>query len=125
MTTTGSAQIAVHPRRPARARPRRDARLLPAVHDARRRSTSATSPRPACARCGWPTSRDKTEAAARFVLVLICGQPADADHRRHQGGVRLPPSISHLGISLNTRDEVDQIAALAKDEGSWCSGPAT
>ena len=28
---------------------------------------------------------------ARFVIVLICGVAAEADHRRHQGGVRLPP----------------------------------
>jgi predicted enzyme related to lactoylglutathione lyase len=32
-------------------------------------------------------------------------------------------SFSHLGFSLNTRDEVDQVAALAKDEGCLVLGP--
>ena len=35
--------------------------------------------------------RDVTvEGAARFVIVLICGSLPKNDHRRHQGGVRLP-----------------------------------
>ena len=32
-------------------------------------------------------------------------------------------SISHLGISLETRDEVDQIAAMAKADGCLLLGP--
>ena len=32
-------------------------------------------------------------------------------------------SISHLGISLSTRDEVDHIAALAKEDGCLLVGP--
>ena len=32
-------------------------------------------------------------------------------------------SISHLGISLNSRDEVDHIAAMAKEDGCLLLGP--
>ena len=31
-----------------------------------------------------------TDGTARFVIVLICGKLPTQDHRRHQGGVRLP-----------------------------------
>ena len=32
-------------------------------------------------------------------------------------------SISHLGISCTTRDEIDQIAALAEEDGCLLLGP--
>ena len=32
-------------------------------------------------------------------------------------------SISHLGISLETRDDVDRVAAMAKEEGTLVLGP--
>ncbi|MEK7423330.1 MAG: VOC family protein [Actinomycetota bacterium] len=68
--------------------------------------------------------RDVTTAgAARFVIVLICGhlpKKITGDIKEEYGFLR---SIAHLGISLNTRDEVDQIAAMAKVEGCLLLGP--
>lgn len=64
-----------------------------------------------------------TEGAARFVIVLICGKlptKITGDIKEEYGFLR---SISHLGISLNTRDEVDLIAAMAKEEGCLLLGP--
>jgi len=66
---------------------------------------------------------DKTEQAARFVLVLIEGslpKQITGDIKEEYGFLT---SISHLGISLNTRDEVDQIAAMADEEGILVLGP--
>ena len=68
-------------------------------------------------------ARDVTEAAARFVIVLICGKlptKITGDIKEEYGFLR---SISHLGISLETRDEVDQVAAMAKEEGCLLLGP--
>ena len=67
--------------------------------------------------------RDITEAGARFVIVLIHGKlptKITGDIKEEYGFLR---SISHLGISLDTRDQVDQIAATAKDEGCLLLGP--
>jgi lactoylglutathione lyase len=67
--------------------------------------------------------RDVTADAARFVIVLICGKLPTAvtgDIKEEYGFLR---SISHLGISLETRDEVDQIAAMAKADGCLLLGP--
>jgi len=64
-----------------------------------------------------------TSGAARFVIVLICGAlPTDitGDIKEEYGFLR---SIAHLGISLNSRDEVDQIAAMAKEDGCLLLGP--
>ena len=68
-------------------------------------------------------ARDRTEEAARFVLVLICGRlPSQitGDIAEEYGFLR---SISHLGISLGSRDDVDRIAAMAKDDGILVLGP--
>jgi catechol 2,3-dioxygenase-like lactoylglutathione lyase family enzyme len=68
-------------------------------------------------------SRDRTDAAARFVLVLICGtlpSQVTGDIKEEYGFLT---SISHLGISLSTRDEVDRIAEMAKEEGILVLGP--
>ena len=69
-------------------------------------------------------ARDVTvPGAARFVIVLICGKlptKITGDIKEEYGFLR---SISHLGISLNTRDEVDHIAAMAKEEGCLLLGP--
>ena len=59
----------------------------------------------------------------RFVLVLIEGslpKQITGDIEEEYGFLT---SISHLGISLNTRDEVDQIAAMAEEEGILVLGP--
>jgi lactoylglutathione lyase len=64
-----------------------------------------------------------TEGAARFVIVLICGKlptKITGDIKEEYGFLR---SISHLGISLNTRDEVDHIADMAREEGCLLLGP--
>jgi lactoylglutathione lyase len=61
--------------------------------------------------------------AARFVIVLICGSLPKAvtgEIKEEYGFLR---SISHLGISCETRDDVDRIAATAKDEGCLLLGP--
>lgn len=68
--------------------------------------------------------RDITESGARFVIVLIEGAiPRDVvgDEMVEQHGFLT--SFSHLGFSLDTRDEVDRVAALAKDEGCLVLGP--
>jgi catechol 2,3-dioxygenase-like lactoylglutathione lyase family enzyme len=63
------------------------------------------------------------EGGARFVIVLICGKlptRITGDIAEEYGFLR---SISHLGISLDTRDDVDRVAALAKEEGRLLLGP--
>ena len=67
--------------------------------------------------------RDVTADAARFVIVLICGKLPTAvtgDIKEEYGFLR---SISHLGISCDTREAVDAIAAKAKEEGCLLLGP--
>jgi catechol 2,3-dioxygenase-like lactoylglutathione lyase family enzyme len=67
--------------------------------------------------------RDITDAAARFVIVLIAGKlptHITGDIKEEYGFLR---SISHLGISLDSRDEVDQIALMAKEDGCLLLGP--
>lgn len=61
--------------------------------------------------------------AARFVIVLICGTlptQITGDIKEEYGFLR---SISHLGISCETREAVDAIAAKAKAEGCLLLGP--
>lgn len=68
--------------------------------------------------------RDITERGARFVIVLIEGAiPRDVvgDEMVEQYGFLT--SFSHLGFSLDTRDEVDRVAALAESEGCLVLGP--
>jgi catechol 2,3-dioxygenase-like lactoylglutathione lyase family enzyme len=68
--------------------------------------------------------RDVTEAGARFVIVLIEGKLPTAvvgdAVKEHYGFLT---SISHLGFSLETRADVDRVAALAKEEGCLVLGP--
>jgi lactoylglutathione lyase len=64
-----------------------------------------------------------TPGAARFVIVLICGSLPTAitgDIKEEYGFLR---SISHLGLSLDSREEVDRVAALAREEGCLLLGP--
>lgn len=73
---------------------------------------------------------DKTEQggdigvqAAKFVIVLIAGKlPTNitGDIKEEYGFLT---SISHLGISLETREDVDRIAAMAKEDGCLLLGP--
>ena len=67
--------------------------------------------------------RDVTEAGARFVIVLIHGKlpsKITGDIKEEYGFLR---SISHLGISLETRQQVDGVAAMAKEDGCLLLGP--
>lgn len=67
--------------------------------------------------------RDVTAEAARFVIVLICGSlptQITGDIEEHYGFLT---SIAHLGISVESRAEVDRIAAMAKDDGCLLLGP--
>jgi catechol 2,3-dioxygenase-like lactoylglutathione lyase family enzyme len=67
--------------------------------------------------------RDVTSEGARFVIVLICGKlptKITGDIKEEYGFLR---SISHLGISLETREQVDRIAAMAKEDGCLLLGP--
>ena len=67
--------------------------------------------------------RDVTATAARFVIVLICGKlptKVTGDIKEEYGFLR---SISHLGISLDSRDDVDRVAAMAKEDGCLLLGP--
>src|ERR1043165_1525175 len=57
--------------------------------------------------------RDVTAEAARFVIVLICGKlptKVTGDIKEQYGFLT---SISHLGISLDSREAVDEVAAMA------------
>lgn len=68
--------------------------------------------------------RDITDAAARFVVVLIQGAPPRnivGNEIVEQYGFLT--SFSHLGFSLNSREEVDAVAELAKEEGCLVLGP--
>ena len=61
--------------------------------------------------------------AARFVIVLICGSlPTNitGDIKEEYGFLR---SIAHFGISLDSRDDVDRVAAMAKEDGILVLGP--
>lgn len=67
--------------------------------------------------------RDITDEGARFVIVLICGAlptKITGDIKEHYGFLT---SISHLGISVDSRAEVDRLAALAAEEGCLLLGP--
>ena len=60
---------------------------------------------------------------ARFVIVLICGalpKQITGDIKEEYGFLR---SISHLGISLDTRDDVDRVAEMAREDGILVLGP--
>lgn len=68
--------------------------------------------------------RDITEQGARFVIVLIEGQVPRGvvgDAIEEQYGFLT--SFSHLGFSLDSREEVDRVAALAEEEGCLVLGP--
>lgn len=61
---------------------------------------------------------------ARFVIVLIEGSlPRDVVGEDMKEEYTFLTSISHLGISLDSREDVDRIAAIAKEEGTLVLGP--
>lgn len=68
--------------------------------------------------------RDRTtDEAARFVIVLIEGKLPTAITGDIEETYGFLTSISHLGISCSTRGEIDQIAAMADEEGCLLLGP--
>jgi lactoylglutathione lyase len=76
-------------------------------------------------RTAWlANERDITEQGARFVIVLIEGgipRAVVGDEMQEQYGFLT--SFSHLGLSLDSRDDVDRVAALAEEEGCLVLGP--
>ena len=75
-------------------------------------------------RTAWlANARDITDAGARFVIVLIHGKlPTNitGDIKEQYGFLK---SISHLGISVESRAEVDRLAAMAREDGCLLLGP--
>ena len=75
-------------------------------------------------RSAWiANSEDKTATSARFVIVVMEGKlPSQitGDIKEEYWFLR---SIAHLGISLDSRDDVDRIAAMAKEDGCLVLGP--
>lgn len=61
--------------------------------------------------------------AATFVIVLICGALPKQITGDIQESYGFLTSISHLGLSCESRADVDRIAALAKEEGCLLLGP--
>jgi lactoylglutathione lyase len=75
-------------------------------------------------RTAWlANARDITDAGARFVIVLIHGKlptKITGDIKEQYGFLK---SISHLGISVESRAEVDRLAEIAREDGCLLLGP--
>jgi catechol 2,3-dioxygenase-like lactoylglutathione lyase family enzyme len=75
-------------------------------------------------RTAWlANARDITDAGARFVIVLIHGKlptKITGDIKEQYGFLK---SISHLGISVESRAEVDRLAEMARQDGCLLLGP--
>lgn len=75
-------------------------------------------------RSAWiANTEDKTATSARFVIVIMEGKlptQITGDIKEEYWFLR---SIAHLGISLNSREDVDRIAAMAKEDGILVLGP--
>lgn len=76
-------------------------------------------------RTAWVANKaDITEAAARFVIVLIEGSiPREIVGDEMVEEHTFLTSFSHLGLSLDSRDDVDRVAAMAKEDGCLVLGP--
>lgn len=76
-------------------------------------------------RTAWlANERDRTSGeAARFVIVLIEGKLPTKITGSIEESYGFLTSISHLGMSLSTRDEVDAIADMAREDGCLLLGP--
>lgn len=75
-------------------------------------------------RTAWIANKaDKTTTSARFVIVLMEGKlptQITGDIKEEYWFLR---SIAHLGLSVDSRDDVDRIAAMAKEDGILVLGP--
>jgi lactoylglutathione lyase len=67
--------------------------------------------------------RDITPDGARFVIVLICGSLPTKITGDIQEQYGFLTSIAHLGISVDSRAEVDRIAEMAREDGCLLLGP--
>ena len=67
--------------------------------------------------------RDVTDAAARFVIVLIEGSVPKNIVGDIKEEYTFLTSFSHLGISMDSREDVDRVAAMAKEDGVLVLGP--
>lgn len=66
----------------------------------------------------------RPDGGARFVVVLIEGSlPRDVVGDDMVEEYTFLTSISHLGMSLDTREDVDRVAAMAKVDGTLVLGP--
>jgi catechol 2,3-dioxygenase-like lactoylglutathione lyase family enzyme len=76
-------------------------------------------------RTAWiANERDITPTGARFVIVLIEGSlPRDVVGNDIKEEYTFLTSISHLGISMDSREDIDRIGAIAKAEGTLVLGP--
>lgn len=76
-------------------------------------------------RTAWlANERDMTEAeVARFVIVLIEGKLPTAITGDMQEEYGFLTSISHLGFSCDSRDDIDHIAEMAREDGNLLLGP--
>lgn len=76
-------------------------------------------------RTAWlANERDTAEAdVARFVIVLIEGKLPTAITGDIEEEYGFLTSISHLGFSCSTRDEIDHIADMAREDGNLLLGP--
>lgn len=77
-------------------------------------------------RAAWlANERDRTtDGAARFVIVLLeRTPPTNVDGIEIEEKYGFLTSISHLGLSVDTRQDVDRIAEMAREEGCLLLGP--
>lgn len=70
-------------------------------------------------RTAWLSDRDKGHET-EFVIVLLEGTPPQFPNARPQTPIA---PISHIGIALPTRAEVDRIAESAREAGTLRFGP--
>ena len=72
----------------------------------------------------WLANPSDVEGShARFVIVLMEGKLPSQITGDIQEEYWFLRSIAHLGISVESREEVDRIAAMAKEEGRLVLGP--
>jgi catechol 2,3-dioxygenase-like lactoylglutathione lyase family enzyme len=76
-------------------------------------------------RTAWlANERDRTASGlARFVIVLIEGSLPKQITGDIEESYGFLTSISHLGLSLESREAVDAVADLAREEGCLLLGP--
>ena len=77
-------------------------------------------------RAAWlANERDRTTpGAARFVIVLLeRTPPTNVEGLQIEEKYGFLTSIAHLGLSVDTRDEVDRIAEMARADGCLLLGP--